>query len=255
MIYEFTTSANSWYLLAHSINLLNKLRDGSSNSDDISSLNATIILNTAATVEGAISSHFELNFKDHQQYKESAKSNDFVTRAAFDYVFADEESSGFEKKVQLYKNFLHYDLKSVKSWESIKALMQFRNVLAHGSTIKYVQKRVDDWDGTIGNFEEKKEISPLDSIWSKKELIAFLIKSKLVDVDKNKEWKIAYNTAFFYSKVADFFLKESKVFLLDMYSQALGLKSNSFEKHLINHLGVERPKFQGKMTKFKKKEK
>lgn len=105
MIYEFTTAAPSWTFLANSIYMLKELRDRDNSIDNVRSLNSSIILNAAATVEGAITSHFERNFKANPQYRKSVSKNDLVTRSAYEYVFEDLESNGFAKKIKVYEKY------------------------------------------------------------------------------------------------------------------------------------------------------
>ncbi|UXX77873.1 hypothetical protein N7E81_10890 [Reichenbachiella carrageenanivorans] len=226
--------------MAKSIFLLKDLRESKSTLGDICTINASITLNLAATIEGVLASTYTQTLKKDPRYKNTARINDFDLRRTFDQKIKKIESEGFESKLQLFKDTLHINIKTFNTYKAINALFQYRNVLAHGGKFEYKRNKVDDWIVDEGNCETKQELEHSD-YWVKKPLISYLKENNLLYPPKNnKGWKILLDDSLFTNDIADHFVARSKTFLSDLLLTN-SLDVDILDKHFIKYLGLQQP--------------
>lgn len=189
------------------------------NRRDIAALNAMIIINIAAAIEGAITTLLIQHITRGENYKEANRNENFELRRIFDNLIDQIQISQWKNLNKNSEIILNFDFKSIyaKNWESITFLFDFRNLLAHGGTI------------TEGIDVLREFIEPLDSnspvkfkdhkkteIHNRKNLFSYLHKYNYIDMkDKN----YLFNGSILSTIIANHFLHNGLKFLMAVYKE------------------------------------
>ena len=201
MIRTYRETANTWYYLAHSINLLLDIRkDFEKNADthrsDIRTINLQLILNSAALIEGSISSVLIQHISEGENYKRANRENNHELRKILDNLIDNINKSQWRDLSQNTMRITEIDLKTIfeGNWEIVISHFKFRNLIAHGGIIiTGIDLKSDTNNIKKIENEERIDLHNYDSLFN------FLVKYKLIE-EKNKliDW------GFLRSEIADF---------------------------------------------------
>ena len=214
MIRTYREIANTWYYLAHSINLLLDIRkDFEKNADthrsDIRTINLQLILNSPALIEGSISSVLIQHISQGENYKRANRENNDELRKILDNLIDNINKSQWKDLSQNTIRITEIDLKKIfeGNWEIVISHFKFRNLLAHGGIIiTGIDLKSDTNNIKEIENEERIDLHNYDSLFN------FLVKYKLIE-EKNKliDWE------FLKSEIADFFLKYAITLIKNFY--------------------------------------
>jgi len=217
MIRAYREIANTWYYLANSINLLLENRKGveektdAKSKSDLRTLNLLLILNTAALIEGSITSVLIQHISRGEYYKRANSEKDIELRRILDNLIDSVSKSQWR---DLWRNVMmltDIDLKQIfdGNWEIIESHFKFRNLIAHGGIIITGIDFLSDANNVkeIRN-EERIDMHNYDSLFN------FLVKYSFIDKhNKNKliDWE------FLKTEISDFFIENSIVLIKKFY--------------------------------------
>lgn len=201
---------------AKAIDILKKLRS-TLREEDVSCINAIIILLTACCIEGKLEeialSSLELSFlvnvdknrKDSSKYIPLTKPHDYsellhnLSDDLQKRIFLSTGIDKFDELIKLITNKAFKEDSIIKQvLESIKVLFHFRNGLAHGKRIATFSVKNEDKNTeeiTLGTYKIVED---------------FLIKKNLI---KNKIINLKSFDILFSNDVANFFLSEAEIFI------------------------------------------
>lgn len=231
MIRIYRENAQTWYLLSRGLKILKETREKVKVEDgridqDIYSLNSFIILNSAATVEGAITSLIINHVTRGSHYKTANRDSDHELREILNDLINQVHKAQWKDLIEKAQLISGLNLKEVfqKDWEAIRFLFDFRNILAHGGIIVKGIDLISD-----NNLIEELKEETRREIHNRKPLFDFLKKKLLIDKEEKNhllKWQ------FLNSDVADFFLNNAERFLFEVYE----FYSNKFpERTYVEH--------------------
>lgn len=216
MIRTYRETAHTWYLIARGLDIIkdtrNTLKTNQENNQDINGLNSIIILSSASTVEGAISSLLINHISKGSRYKTANRNSDLELKNILEDLIKQIDKASWNELVLKTLMITGIDLKkdiNFKEWESISNLFDFRNILAHGGSIL---KGADMISSATQVNEIKEEVRK--DTHSRAGLFKFLIKKRLID-QKEKYHLIKWE--FLNSEVADYFMLTAKQFMEATY--------------------------------------
>lgn len=218
MIRTYREIANTWYFLAFSIDFLFDLRKALDEHSEIHSrnkirtINLQLILNSAALIEGSISSVIIQHISQGEDYKRANRERNLELRNILDNLIDSLNKSQWRDLSLNALKLLDIDLKRVSDndWEIIVSHFRFRNLIAHGGVIIT----------GIDLISDAKNISEIDNeqrfdLHNYKSLFNFLVRYNLIDrKNENKliEWE------FLKSEIADFFVTNSINLIRSFYN-------------------------------------
>ncbi|GEM_PF-4846475 len=254
--YQMITSLNerfidSWQWLADSIYLLKNYRQEIEKSNynrkesQIQVLNVTILLNLAATVEGAITRHLENSIRKLPSYQKSHHQDDFPTVKMFTITLK-RLNRGFNEKINAYKEIFDLDLKESRDYNAVNALMNLRNMLAHGGSISYEIKELIDLNELDEQGKPTKLGESSEFISNIKPILNYLKKEHFIEHSDLKKLskEIGRDRVIFSSKVADHFIVPARNFIYYTYQKLNPSRLNQNLEYIEN-IGEFRPPING----------
>jgi len=219
MIRTYREIANTWYYLAHSINFLLGIRNEIEKSTDVKSkcdrraINLLLVFNTAALIEGSISSVLIQHISLGESYKRANNESDTALRKILDNLMDRVNQSQWRDLCQNTMMLTDIDLKKTfaGNWEIIESHFKFRNLIAHGGIIiTGIDLLSDKNDIREINNEERIDKHNYESLFN------FLVKYSLIE-KKNKNKLIDWE--FLKSEIADFFIENSIILIKNFYNE------------------------------------
>lgn len=208
--YAESSEYYAWWFFPELIEYHQKIRQKSSIEK---SINISIIINCAIVIEGFL---YELT----KQIIGVKIPDGTLEDRLHDELNRRLDKSSWNELVHLYKISTNSNLNELtdnENWKSITILFLFRNMLTHSKPVKFF---INVIDGT----PKMKHFEKYEIIYN------FLIEKKLT---KEVDFIKSMNTELINSAVADFFWKESKIFIKNI------INSNNSFKHLPVYDDIE----------------
>lgn len=231
MIRQAIATSSTWKLLLHGIINIQDYRNHVTKNSDLKALNATILMQTASAIEGAITSTLIQHIHNSKPYKTANRTNDFDTRRILDDLIEQLFKSQWKDLESKANLIAEIELKTIdkNSWEDILHLFKLRNLLAHGGTVIYKIDLITSDNSEIGTDAEKRKDKS-----NKSDLFSYLRKKQLVHAAMNEK-DFLVQTQFLTSAITNHFSNQGLRFLrsfLLAYSNAhhpTGILKNDIE--------------------------
>jgi hypothetical protein len=174
MIYTFKSSIPTYPLTLESLKLL--LNHPSRGKE----LNSTILICIYSVCEGALNNTFQEIILNSESIKNAARNSDLLVFREL-HKLAMTRKKGLDDIKKCYQ-LIGIDLSHINGWTDLKALSEFRNMIAHGGSFDYEHHMIDTWiPGTNDELEDKPET--IKKHWTRDKLITYLIDEKLIRKD------------------------------------------------------------------------
>ncbi|MCA0382306.1 MAG: hypothetical protein LCH58_09105 [Bacteroidetes bacterium] len=209
MIRQAIITSSTWKFLLHGVINIQDYRNHVTKNSDLKALNATILMQTASAIEGAITSTLIQHIHNSKPYKTANRTNDFDTRRILDDLIEQLFKSQWKDLESKANLIAEIELKTIgkKSWEDIQHLFKLRNLLAHGGSVIYKLDLISNENSEFGTYVEKRKTT-----FNKSDLFQYLKKKNLIH-DISNERDFLLESQFLTSAITNHFSNQGLRFL------------------------------------------